>query len=129
MRRFADDTFLTIIQHMHHYIFCHRGKSKRKSKKSAAGKDCFSLDINTFFKYILLPSGASPLKIESRVLPQPQDQPCSSAHSHQKSLGCSLTQKISHVRVLTHINRVSGASSPRHKKGEHALAGSHAPTE
>ena len=114
--------------------FCHRGKSKRQRKRSAAGKDCFSLDINTFFKYILPPSGVSSPKTESRVLPHPRIQLCSSGslatteyqvlthpeekqrssdHSRQKSFGCSLTQKIRYVRVFTRINRVSGAPSPR----------------
>ena len=109
--------------------FCHRGKSNRQRKRSAAGKDYFSLDINTFFKYILLPSGVSSPKTEFRVLPHPGVQLCSSGsletteyqvltrleektclsdHSRQKSLGCSLTQKILYVRVLTRIKQSLG---------------------
>ena len=109
--------------------FCHRGKSKRQRKRSAAEKDCSSLHINTFFKYILLPSGVSSPNTESRVLPHPRAQLCysgslatteyrvlthpegkthSTNRSRQKSLSCSLTQKIHNIRVLTRINRSLG---------------------
>src|SRR4051812_10142855 len=68
-----------------------RDKSKRQRKRSATGKDRPSLDLNTFFKYILLPSGTSPL--EYRVLPHLEGGRCARVFTRANSLGCSLTQK------------------------------------
>src|ERR1043165_2353398 len=76
--------------------FYHRGKSKRQRKRSAAGKDCFSLDINTFFKYILLQSGVSSPKTEFRVLPHPRVQLCSSG-----SLATTEHRVLTHLEVKT----------------------------
>ena len=77
----------------------------RQTQKERNQQGLFFLNLNTFSKYILLPSGASPLKIEFRVLPHLEDKDV--------------------LEWLLAPIRVSGAPSPRHKTGKRVLARSY----